>query len=309
MYSRSVLRSMMLMISFLVGVLVGVICAVGGKTEGLPFAAAVHRHRRGLLHELLRRRRHVALAHPGRARRRPARRPRPRLGLVPRGRPGRPADHHGVHRDQRPDLVLAMGAGGRAGLGHRLRRAARADRRRLGRTAPRRRRPQPRARFSKTHLALIVIPVVTLFPAAALLVAGSSGHSLALRWLAVPAGLAWAAWLCRYSVLRAQRRLQTQGPEIFARLRTPSPWPPFIEPGGVASSRLTTPVGRRHFPGRRNIVDAREKAPQAGALVIFGITGDLAKKQTFRALYRLEARNRLAKRSSPSPGRTGRRSS
>jgi len=43
-------------------------------------------------------------------------------------------------------------------------------------------------------------------------------------------------------------------------------------------------------------VDAREKAPRAGALVIFGITGDLAKKQTFRALYRLEARNRMAKK-------------
>jgi ABC-2 type transport system permease protein len=79
--------------------------------------------------------------------------------------------------------------------------------------------PSP-ARVLKTHLALIVIPVVTLFPAAALLAAGAAGHSLALRWLAVPAGLAWAAWLCRYSVLRAQRRLQTQGPEIFARLRT-----------------------------------------------------------------------------------------
>ncbi|MDP9277380.1 MAG: glucose-6-phosphate dehydrogenase, partial [Actinomycetota bacterium] len=35
----------------------------------------------------------------------------------------------------------------------------------------------------------------------------------------------------------------------------------------------------------------REK--QADALVIFGITGDLAKKMTFRALYRLEARGRL----------------
>ncbi|EQD46432.1 glucose-6-phosphate dehydrogenase, partial [mine drainage metagenome] len=30
-----------------------------------------------------------------------------------------------------------------------------------------------------------------------------------------------------------------------------------------------------------------------GALVIFGITGDLARKMTFRALYRLEARGRL----------------
>jgi hypothetical protein len=62
--------------------------------------------------------------------------------------------------------------------------------------------------------------VVTLFPAAALLAAGAVGHSMTLRWLAVPVGLAWAGWLCRYSLQRAQRRLQTQGPEIFARLRT-----------------------------------------------------------------------------------------
>ena len=33
--------------------------------------------------------------------------------------------------------------------------------------------------------------------------------------------------------------------------------------------------------------------PHADALVIFGITGDLARKMTFRALYRLENRNRL----------------
>ena len=41
-------------------------------------------------------------------------------------------------------------------------------------------------------------------------------------------------------------------------------------------------------------VHAREKAPEAGALVIFGITGDLARKQTLRALYRLEASHHLA---------------
>jgi glucose-6-phosphate 1-dehydrogenase len=41
-------------------------------------------------------------------------------------------------------------------------------------------------------------------------------------------------------------------------------------------------------------VHAREKAPVADALVVFGITGDLARKQTLRALYRLEARHRLA---------------
>ena len=40
-------------------------------------------------------------------------------------------------------------------------------------------------------------------------------------------------------------------------------------------------------------MDPRVKAPEAGVLVIFGITGDLARKQTLRALYRLEARHRL----------------
>jgi glucose-6-phosphate 1-dehydrogenase len=32
---------------------------------------------------------------------------------------------------------------------------------------------------------------------------------------------------------------------------------------------------------------------QADALVVFGITGDLARKMTFRSLYRLERRNLL----------------
>jgi glucose-6-phosphate 1-dehydrogenase len=41
-------------------------------------------------------------------------------------------------------------------------------------------------------------------------------------------------------------------------------------------------------------VDPRHKAAEAGALVIFGITGDLAKKMTFRALYRLEATHHMA---------------
>jgi glucose-6-phosphate 1-dehydrogenase len=41
-------------------------------------------------------------------------------------------------------------------------------------------------------------------------------------------------------------------------------------------------------------VDAQAKAPEAGALVVFGITGDLARKMTLRALYRLEARHHLS---------------
>jgi hypothetical protein len=42
---------------------------------------------------------------------------------------------------------------------------------------------------------------------------------VALRWLAVPVGLAWGGYLCWRSVRLAQRRLESQGPEIFARAR------------------------------------------------------------------------------------------
>ena len=39
---------------------------------------------------------------------------------------------------------------------------------------------------------------------------------------------------------------------------------------------------------------SKTKEPEAtDALVIFGITGDLAKKMTFRALYRLEKKGKL----------------
>jgi hypothetical protein len=40
-----------------------------------------------------------------------------------------------------------------------------------------------------------------------------------LRWLAVPVGLAWAALLCWRSVRLAVARLESYGPEIFARVR------------------------------------------------------------------------------------------
>src|SRR5947209_10392978 len=36
------------------------------------------------------------------------------------------------------------------------------------------------------------------------------------------------------------------------------------------------------------------KRPEADALVVFGITGDLAKTQTFRSLYRLQCRDMLS---------------
>src|SRR2546423_6732143 len=45
---------------------------------------------------------------------------------------------------------------------------------------------------------------------------------------------------------------------------------------------------------QRSARRTREQKPEhAGALVIFGITGDLAKKMTFCALYRLERRGAL----------------
>jgi hypothetical protein len=40
--------------------------------------------------------------------------------------------------------------------------------------------------------------------------------------LAVPVGLAWAAFWCRRSVQLAQQRLENYGPEIFARVRAPA---------------------------------------------------------------------------------------
>jgi glucose-6-phosphate 1-dehydrogenase len=46
--------------------------------------------------------------------------------------------------------------------------------------------------------------------------------------------------------------------------------------------------------GEETTVDAPPKPSTADVLVIFGITGDLARKQTFQALYRLEYRHRLA---------------
>jgi hypothetical protein len=81
--------------------------------------------------------------------------------------------------------------------------------------------PTP-ARVLKTNVSVIALPVVVLLAAIALLIAGTATHDLALRWLAVPVGLAWAAVLCWRSVRLAQQRLEDHGPEIFARLRTPA---------------------------------------------------------------------------------------
>jgi hypothetical protein len=81
--------------------------------------------------------------------------------------------------------------------------------------------PSP-ARVLKTHLALVAIPVIVLFPAAALLIPGAIGHSLLLRWLAVPVAIAWAALLSWRTTAAAARRLEERGPEIFAGTRAPA---------------------------------------------------------------------------------------
>ena len=78
--------------------------------------------------------------------------------------------------------------------------------------------PAP-ARVLKTNASVIALPVITLLPAVALLVAGTIAQDVAVRWLAVPVGLAWGAFLCWRSVRLAQQRLESHGPEIFARVR------------------------------------------------------------------------------------------
>jgi hypothetical protein len=59
-------------------------------------------------------------------------------------------------------------------------------------------------RVLKTHVALLAIPVVVLFPAAALLIPRTTMHSPLLRWLA------------------AVRKPETNGPEIFTRVCAPA---------------------------------------------------------------------------------------
>jgi ABC-2 type transport system permease protein len=81
--------------------------------------------------------------------------------------------------------------------------------------------PSP-VRVLKTHVALIAVPVIVLFPGAALLAIGTIEHSTPVRWLAVPVAIAWAAFLSRRSAQAAIGRLETRGPEIFSRARAAS---------------------------------------------------------------------------------------
>jgi ABC-2 type transport system permease protein len=222
LYSRSVLRSVMLMIAFLVGVLAAVIPAFGGKTTGLPFA--------GLLFTIIAAACFtnfygddgtslwLTLVTPAAAR--PDVRGRVwawflvtgpagfLLTVVLTAASGQTWSWPWVLAAE-PALVIGS-AGLLALIGVRSVNGPASD----GGPTP--------ARVLKTNVSVIALPVVVLLPAIALLVAGTATHDLALRWLAVPVGLAWAAVLCWRSVRLAQQRLEDHGPEIFARLRTPA---------------------------------------------------------------------------------------
>ncbi len=220
LYSRSTLRSMLLMISFLVAVVVAIIGAASGKTTGLPFC--------GLLFTLIAAgcftncygddgtSLWLTLVVPGAAR--PDVRGRVwawflvvgpaglLLTVVLTAVSGQGWAWPWVLAGE-PALVIGC-AGLLAAIGAWSVNGPAPD----GGPSP--------VRVLKTHAALIVLPVVVLFPAVALLVPGTIVHSLLLRWLAVPVAIGWAALLSRRSARAAVRRLETQGPEIFARTRT-----------------------------------------------------------------------------------------
>lgn len=222
LYSRSVLRSVMLMISFLVGVLVGVIPALSGKTTLLPFAgplftviaAACFTNFYGDDGTAL----WLTLVEPDAVRADVRGRAWAWFLVVgPAGLlitvvltaiSGQTWSWPWMLAIE-PGLVIGS-AGLLALIGVISVNGPAAD----GGPSP--------ARVLKTHLALVGIPVVTLAPAAGLLIAGAVTGSAALRWLAVPVALAWAALLCRYSIRQAECRLRSRGPEIFARIRVPA---------------------------------------------------------------------------------------
>ena len=222
LYSRSVLRSMLLVISFLVGVLVGVLGAVSGSATSLPFA--------GLLFTLIAAACFtncygddgttlwLTLTVPGAARADVVGRVWAwflvvgpaglLLTIVLTAVSGQTWAWPWVLAGE-PALVIGC-AGFLVLVGTWSVNGPAPD----GGPSP--------ARVLKTHLALIALPVIVLFPAATLLIPGAIGHSLLLRWLAVPAAIAWATALGWYSTREAVRRLETRGPEIFARVRVPA---------------------------------------------------------------------------------------
>jgi ABC-2 type transport system permease protein len=222
LYSRSVLRSLMLMISFLVGVLVCVIPAFSGNRTLLPFAgllfttiaAACFTNLYGDDGSSL----WLTLVVPGAYR--PDLRGREWAWFLVVGPAGLllTVVFTAVSGQTRfwpwalalePALVIAS-TGLLALISVVSVNGPSAD----GGPSP--------MRVLKTHIALIALPAAALFPAAALLITGQAAHLPWLEWLAVPLGIAWAALLGGRSAHLAQRRLERQAPEIFSRLRTPA---------------------------------------------------------------------------------------
>jgi ABC-2 type transport system permease protein len=81
--------------------------------------------------------------------------------------------------------------------------------------------PTPQ-RQAKANLMLIGIPVVCCLPSAALLVAGSVAGVTALKWAALPVAVVWGALLCRQLGRAATHRLRSRGPELFSLVRKPA---------------------------------------------------------------------------------------
>jgi ABC-2 type transport system permease protein len=217
LYSRSVLRSMLLMISFLVGVAAAAVTAASGKTTALPFAGllftviaaacftncygddgtslwltlvvpgAVRADVRGRVWAWL-----LVTGPPGLV-----------LTLVFTAVSGQTWAWPWVLAAE-PAMIVGC-AGLLALIGVLSVNAPAPD----GGPTP--------GRVLKTHIALIAVPVAVLLPGAALLLAGAVSHSAALRWLAVPVSIAWAILLSWRSADLATRRLETRGPEVFAR--------------------------------------------------------------------------------------------
>jgi ABC-2 type transport system permease protein len=81
--------------------------------------------------------------------------------------------------------------------------------------------PTPQ-RQVKANLMLFCVPLVCCLPPVALLVAGTVADTAALEWAALPVGLLWGALLCRQLGRTATQRLRTRGPELFSLVRRPA---------------------------------------------------------------------------------------
>lgn len=79
--------------------------------------------------------------------------------------------------------------------------------------------PTPQRQL-KIHAMLILLPVTTLFPVAGALILGAVVHLTAVTWLAVPVGVAWGSLLCWWFGRITVRRLANSGPELFAKVRS-----------------------------------------------------------------------------------------